>query len=175
MIFLILNPPTNYILTLIKPFSFVWYVIPLLKTGALASTCDLFVQVDDDKTQKKPSGRLDQLQLLATILAQWRRLVASNKALYLLYWVMRYCTSAPPWPSKRPVFLVIFFAVVLFAVCCPGGCWGNTDWVVAQCQRPVASGIALDMLHWVMHFVSHRRTAMAIETANDRGTSWCNC
>ncbi len=45
-------PPTNYILTLIKPFSFVWYVIPLLKTGALASTCDLFVQVDDEKTRK---------------------------------------------------------------------------------------------------------------------------
>ncbi len=36
-------PPTNYIVTLIKPSSFVWYVIPLLKTGVLASTCDLFL------------------------------------------------------------------------------------------------------------------------------------
>ncbi len=47
-------PPTNYILILIKPFFFVWYVIPLLKTGALAPTCDLFVRVDDEKTKKKP-------------------------------------------------------------------------------------------------------------------------
>jgi hypothetical protein len=32
--------------------------MPLFKTGALASTRDLFVQVDDEKTQKKRS-RLD--------------------------------------------------------------------------------------------------------------------
>jgi hypothetical protein len=48
-----LTPPTNYILTLIKPFSFIWYAIPLLKTGALASTCDLYLQVYDEKTQQK--------------------------------------------------------------------------------------------------------------------------
>jgi hypothetical protein len=48
-----LTPPTNYILTLVQPFSFVWYVVPLLKTGALASTCDLLCQVDDEKTRKK--------------------------------------------------------------------------------------------------------------------------
>ncbi len=47
------TPPTNFILTLIKPFSFIWYVTPLLKTGALALTRDLFVQVDDEKKQKK--------------------------------------------------------------------------------------------------------------------------
>ncbi len=36
-------PPTNYTSILIKPFSFVWYIIPLLKTGALASTRDLLL------------------------------------------------------------------------------------------------------------------------------------
>jgi hypothetical protein len=30
----------------------------------------------------------DQLHLLAAILAQWQRLVASNKALNLLHWAM---------------------------------------------------------------------------------------
>jgi hypothetical protein len=70
---------------------------------------------------------------------------------------------------KTASFVVAFVDCCLFA-CCPGGRWGNTEQVVAQCWRPVASGVALDMLYWVMHFVSHRQTAMAIETANDRGT-----
>ncbi len=47
-------PPTNHIFTLVQPFSFVWYVIPLLKTGALASTRILFLRVDNEKTRKKP-------------------------------------------------------------------------------------------------------------------------
>ncbi len=48
-------PPTSYIPTLVKLFSFVWYVIPLLKTGALALTRDLYLQVDDEKTHRKPA------------------------------------------------------------------------------------------------------------------------
>jgi hypothetical protein len=52
-----------------------------------------------------------------------------------------------------------------FVCCCPGSRWGNTEQVVAQCWHPVASDIALDMLHWVMHFTLHRHTAMAIKTA----------
>jgi hypothetical protein len=87
-----------------------------LKTGALESTRDLFVQVEDEKTQKN-QGRLDQLQLSAAILTQWRRLVASNKALSLLYWAMRavlyQCTSAA---IKMASLLGTFFVVVLFAV-----------------------------------------------------------
>ncbi len=38
------TPPTNYILIFIKPFSFAWYVIPLLKTGLLVLTRDLFLR-----------------------------------------------------------------------------------------------------------------------------------
>jgi hypothetical protein len=41
------------------------------------------------KKLKKIQGRLDRLQLLAAILARWQRLVASTKALNLLYWAMR--------------------------------------------------------------------------------------
>ncbi len=51
--YLISNPPQQIIFTSLESFSFVWYVIPLLKTGALASTCNLFLQVDDEKTCKK--------------------------------------------------------------------------------------------------------------------------
>ncbi len=37
-----------------KPFSFVWYIILLLKTGALALTRNLLRRVDEEKTCKKP-------------------------------------------------------------------------------------------------------------------------
>ncbi len=47
------TPPTNYIVTLVKPFSFIWYVIPLLKTGALVSTRNIYLRVDNKKTKKK--------------------------------------------------------------------------------------------------------------------------
>jgi hypothetical protein len=65
-------------------------------------------------------------------------------------------------------FLGAFVDCCLFA-CCPGGCWGNTEQVVAQCQHPVASRVALDMPHRAMPSVLLRRTAVAIETAGGRG------
>jgi hypothetical protein len=54
--------------------------------------------------------------------------------------------------------------------CRPGGCRGDTERVVAQWQRSVASGEALVMLHWAMRSVLHRRTAMSIEMARGGGT-----
>ena len=54
--------------------------------------------------------------------------------------------------------------------CLPGGRRGNTERVVAQWRRSVASGEALVMLHWAMRSVPHRRTAMAIKMACDGGT-----
>ena len=65
-------------------------------------------------------------------------------------------------------FLGAFVDCCLFA-CCPGGRWGDTERVDARCRRPVASGVALDMLHRAMPSVSLRRTAVAIETAGGRG------
>jgi hypothetical protein len=86
-----------------------------------------------------------RLQLLAAILAQWQRLVASNKALNLLDWamyaVMYRCIAMA---IKTASFLGVFVDCCLFA-CCPGGHWGDTEQVVARCQHPVASGVALDM------------------------------
>jgi hypothetical protein len=62
-----------------------------------------------------------------------------------------------------------YFHCCLFA-CCPGGCWGDTEQVVAQWWHPVASGIALDMLHWAMLHVSLQHIHIASKMAFDRGT-----
>jgi hypothetical protein len=51
--------------------------------------------------------------------------------------------------------------------CHPGGCRGDTERVVAQWRRPVASSEALVMLHQAMHSVLHWRTTMAIKMALD--------
>jgi len=40
--------------------------------------------------------------------------------------------------------------------CCPGGRRGDTERVVTQWQRSVASGEALVVLHWEMRSVLHR-------------------
>jgi hypothetical protein len=51
------------------------------------------------------------------------------------------------------------FVHFCFVCCCPGSCWGNTEQVVTQWQCPVASGIALDMMHQAMSFALHRPSA----------------
>jgi hypothetical protein len=72
---------------------------------------------------------------------------------------------------KMAIFAGVFVDCCLYA-CCPGSRWGNTERVVAQCQHPVASGVALDMPHWAMPSVLPGRTAVAIKTANNRGHSF---
>ncbi len=89
----------------------------------------------------------DQLHLLVAILAQWRHPVASTKALNLLHWAMHavlYRRTAAA--IKMASILSVFVDCCLFA-CCPGSRRGNTEQVVAQWQHPVASGVALNMLH----------------------------
>ncbi len=100
------------------------------------------------------------------MLTQWRHPVASSETLDLLYQAMHtvlYRRTA--MAIKTASFLGVFIDCCLFA-CCPGGCWGNTEQVVAQCWRPVASGVALDMPRWVMPSVLLRRPAVAIKTAS---------
>jgi hypothetical protein len=85
--------------------------------GALASTRDLFVRFDDEETQKN-QGRLDRLQLLVAILAQRWRLVASNKALNLFYWVMhavlyRRTATAIKMASLLGKFFLLSFHLLL--------------------------------------------------------------
>jgi hypothetical protein len=108
--------------------------------------------------------------LLDIIIARWRRPVASSKALDLLHQAIHAVTYRRIATAiKLASFVGVFVDCCLFA-CCPGGCWGNTEQVVTRCRHPVASRVALDMLHWAMRFVSHRRTAMAIKMANNGGT-----
>jgi hypothetical protein len=59
-----------------------------------------------------------------------------------------------------------FVDCCMFA-CCPGGRWGNTERVVTQCECPVASRVALDVLHWAMLFVLLRRIRRAFEMGCD--------
>jgi len=50
-----------------------------------------------------------------------------------------------------------------FVCCRPGGRRGDTERVVARWRRPVASGVALDMLHQAMPHVLLQSLTMAIK------------
>jgi len=113
----------------------------------------------------KNQGKLDRLQLSAAILARWQHLVASNKALNLLYRAMRAVLYRRTAMAIEMASLLGTFFHRRFVYCCPGGRWGNTDQVVARWQHPVASGVALDMLHWGMPSVLLWHTAVAIKTS----------
>jgi hypothetical protein len=119
---------------------------------------------DDENIEKNHCSHVPTM-LLGIILAQWRRPVASSEALDLLHWAMHAVTYRRiAMAIKMASFAGVFVDCCLYA-CCPGGRWGNTEQVVTRCQRPVASGVALDMPHWTMPSVLHRRTIMTIETA----------
>jgi hypothetical protein len=116
----------------------------------------------------------DRLQQSAAILARWWRLVASNKALNLLHWVMYTVTyRCITIAIKTATFLGAFVDCCLFA-CCPGGRWGNTEGVVARCRRPVASGVALDMPNQAMPSVLLRRIRKAFKTGRNGGAFVCH-
>ncbi len=101
--------------------------------------------------------------------------MASSEALDLLHWVMHavmYRRIA--MAIKMATFLGVFNDYCLFA-CCPGGCWGNTEQVVARWRLPGASSVALDLLHQAMPHSLLQRVRMAIEMACDGGTFVCHC
>ena len=54
-------------------------------------------------------------------------------------------------------------------VCCPGSRQGDTEQVVARWRRPVAPGVALDMLHRAMPHVLLQRLTMAINMVHRGG------
>jgi hypothetical protein len=107
--------------------------------------------------------------LSGVILAQWRRPVASIEALDLLHRAMHAVTY---WRIAMAIEMAIFARVFVdccLYVCCPGGPWGDTEQVVAQCRRPVASVVAMDMSHWAMLSVSLRRIRKAFKIGRDGG------
>ncbi len=117
-----------------------------------------------------------RLMLSEQVLAQWWHPVASNEALDLLHQAMCAvsCRLIAMTIKTASFVSVVFVDCCLFA-CCPGGCWGDTEQVVARCRHPVPSGVALDMPHRAMPSVLLQRTAVAIEMANRRGAFVCHC
>jgi hypothetical protein len=71
-------------------------------------------------------------------------------------------------------FLESFVDCCLF-FCCPGGRWGNTELVVAQCRHPGASSVALDLLNRVMLRALIQRIRMAIKKARNGGVLLSHC
>ncbi len=71
--------------------------------------------------------------------------------------------------KKIHLKLVGVFFHCFFVCCCPGSRQGNTEQVATRWWHPRASNIALDMLHWEMHFVLHRRITTAIKLAGRQG------
>jgi hypothetical protein len=59
--------------------------------------------------------------------------------------------------------------------CRPGIHESNTEQVVAQWRRPVASDMAMDIPHWVMLHELLQCLCMAIEMASDGGAFVCCC
>jgi hypothetical protein len=128
---------------------------------------------DNENIEKNRRSHV-QFILLDIILAQWRRPVASSKALDLLHWAMRTVLYRRTIIAiNMDTCLGVFVDCCLFASC-SGSRWGNTEQVVAQCRCPVASKVALDMPHRAMPSVLLRRTAVAIKTAGRQGTFVCH-
>ncbi len=102
-------------------------------------------------------------------LTQWWCPVAFCEALDLLHWAMRAVTYRRiAMVIKMDIFAHVFVNCCLYA-CCPGSRWGNTEQVVAQCQHPVASVVALNMPHRAMPAVSLRRIRKAFKIGRNGG------
>ena len=150
--------------------SSVWYVIPLLLLGANMSTWAFFTT----KSKKQPALAcpFDNIRVSACPMVAFSGFYESHK----------------PSPSGDACVIVPphrygyghhnglqrgYMLYCCFACCSPGGRRGDTERVVTQWQRPVASGVALDMLHRVMPHVSHQRLTMAINMVRREGEFVC--
>jgi hypothetical protein len=123
----------------------------------------------DNENIKKNVVAMSGFILLDIILARWQCPVASIEALDLLHQAMRTVTYRRiAMAIKMAIFARVFVDCCLYA-CCPGGRWGNTEQVVAQCRRPVASVVALDTLHRVMPSVLLQRIRKAFKIGRDGG------
>jgi hypothetical protein len=111
--------------------------------------------------------------LLEQILAQWQRPAASRKAMNLLHQAMHMVLYQHTTMVIKMSRKIGAFFHHCFVCCCPGSHWGNMEGVVAQWQHPVASGVALDMLHWAMQAALHPRIRMAIKMVYNGGVFVC--
>ncbi len=152
-----------------KFFSIVWYVISLLLIGAFDLTRNLFLQVDQKKTQNK----LVYAWPIATIGHNTCPMAASSD--------FYQSPGPPPLGDARGIVPVHrcshqngqkSWSILLWSFCLllPWQPLGQYKQVVAQWWHPVASGEPLDMPHWAMLSVLLWRTAVAIKTDGGWGT-----
>ncbi len=151
-------PPPKYPLTIVKPISFVWYVIPLLKTGALASTLDLFLRVYDEKTKKNgicmtnfiyrpqylPNGGVQWLlpKLWTSSIKQCTQYCTGALLGHLkghlprcICWLLFFCLL-PLWPPGGYVASSCPMAVSRGFQCSPGhAALGNTSSLAPTCPH----------------------------------------
>ncbi len=128
----------------------------------------------DDENIKKTIVAMSGFILLDIILARWRCAVASIEALDLLRRAMHAVTYRRiAMAIEMAIFARVFVDCCLYD-CCPGGRWGDTERVVAQCRRPVASVVALDTLHRAMLSISLRRICKAFKIGRDGGAFRCH-
>ena len=143
-------------------FSSVWYVIPLLLLEANMSTGALFQQWN----WRNNRHWCVPLIISEWVLTRWWHLVAFMKTMNLLHGALHTLLyRCIAMAIETAIKVGTYYIVVLFAVNLAGGRRGNTERVVARWQRPVASGVALDMLHRVMPHVLLQRHRMAIKWA----------
>ncbi len=102
-------------------------------------------------------------------LAQWWHPVASSETLEILHRAMRAVSYRCITMAIETASKVGVLFDCCFVDCCPDRRWGDTEQVVARFQRPVASGVAVDMRHQAMLSVSLQRTPVAVETAGGQG------
>jgi hypothetical protein len=140
---------------------------PYWKQGPLTQPVTFYYKLTMKKLEKNRHMR-DRLHLSAAILAQWQPPVASIKALDLLHWAMRTVSYRRTAAAIKMARKVCPFFCHCFICYCPGGCWGNTERVVARWRRSVAYGVARDMLHQAMPSVLLQCTCMAIKN----GLQW---
>jgi hypothetical protein len=132
-----------------------------------------FLMVLMMKTLKKRRSYV-RTMLSGVILAQWWHPVASIEALDLLHRAMHAVTYRHnAMAIKMAIFAHVFVDCCLYA-CCPGGCWGNTERVVARCWCPVASIVALDTPHQAMPSVLLQSIHKAFKISRDGGAFQCH-
>ncbi len=90
------------------------------------------------KKLEKNQGRLDRLQLSAAILSRWRRLVASNKALNLLYRAMRAVLYRRTTAAIKMASLFGTFLLLLLCLLLPWHLLGQYG--ASSCPMAVSSG-----------------------------------
>ncbi len=172
MLFAMLFSPNKYQIVSLNSFPFDWYVIPPLLLGALTSPRAPFQRVNDEKTWKNRCFFVR----LPTIAHNTRPVVSTSG----------FCCS-PGLPLSGDACGIVpahhhghrngrqvwCSFCCFFLACNPIVRRDDTEQILTQWWRPVASNEALDPLHRAMYMALHRRIIAAVETSRNGGVLFC--